>query len=170
MKLNYKNFLPILVFVAVVLGFLNIILSPSENVHHLIGKTVANQTYKSLINVGKEQSLVDAKRYTIIHFFSTWCSTCKFDQDKIRSISLGNTRLIGVLWQDNPINMAKWILEYPNIYQDIIYDPEEKIALNMGLAGIPATVLLDNNGKVLFAHMGELQDEMIKNVIQPKLK
>lgn len=170
MKLHYKNFLPLLIFITVVMGFINLLLSPLDGSSHLVGKSIENQAVKSLINVDKEVNLVDDKKYTLVHFFSTWCSTCKFDHEKIKSLNLGNARLIGVLWEDNPINVAKWILDYPNIYHDIVFDPDEKVALNFGLSGIPATVLIDNNGKVLFAHTGELKDEMIANAIQPELK
>lgn len=145
-------------------------LNPFNAQNHLVGKTVENQSLKSLTVADTDENLIDEKKYTLIHFFSTWCSTCKFDHERIKSLKLGNTRLIGVLWQDNPLNVAKWVLDYPSVYHNIVFDPDEKVALNLGLSGIPATVLLDNTGKILFTHIGELKEEMIRDVIQPKLK
>lgn len=93
----------------------------------------------------------------LVNFWASWCGPCRQEMphlnrlyDKYRASGF---TLLGVNIDDDPKNgaatAAKWGLKFP-----VLLDADKHVSKLYDLGSMPATVLIDRDGKVRFLHRG----------------
>ena len=109
------------------------------------------------------------KKYTLINFFASWCTPCKVEHNLFFEIKndYPNVFLLGITHKDKPTDSQKYLNEEGNPYSFVGLDQDGKIALEFGVFGLPETFIINNDGKIIFKHMGPLTKKIIDNEISP---
>lgn len=138
-----------------------------------IKQTRKNFRLKSLTEPGREltQDIFKGK-VTILTVWASWCAACRVEQDKLLNLS---KQLVGVSWVGLNINDSlddaqRMLQIYGNPYQEIIYDPEGRLAIDLGIRGTPALLVLDKNGGIYYRHYGSLNTIIWQEEILPLIK
>ena len=89
----------------------------------------------------------------MVHFWATWCVICKLEQGTIAAIARDH-RVITVAMQsgvkyDVKRHLSKNGLEFP-----VLNDQDGRRAASWGVNGVPASFIVDGNGRIRFAEMG----------------
>ena len=121
-------------------------------------------------NIIKTQDIKSKK--VLINFFASWCLPCKVEHPLFFEISeeYPNLFILGFNHKDKKNEAIKYLSEDGNPYDFVGIDNDGMIALEFGVFGLPETFLINEEGKIIYKHMGPITKEIIKNEIEPLLQ
>lgn len=107
--------------------------------------------------------LLDGKSYTLpfkpthpvlVHFWATWCPICRAEQGSIDSIARDNPNMISIAMQSgNDAEVQKYMREQSTSFP-VINDADNQISAKWGVQGVPASFIVDTEGKIRFVEIG----------------
>ncbi|TVT50046.1 MAG: TlpA family protein disulfide reductase [Sedimenticola thiotaurini] len=93
----------------------------------------------------------------VINFWSTWCAPCRKEMPSLerawQQLKSENIRVLGVAIQDDPEMIARFLKEY-QISFPILMDSDGQVAQSWPFSGIPATFVLDGEGRIVYRALG----------------
>ena len=126
---------------------------PAITIKTMEGKTVRTDT---LSNNGKP---------FIIDFFATWCKPCNRELDAISEVyeewqDETGVKIFAVsVDQAQNINKVKPLVDNHGWTYDVLLDTNSEFQKALGIQMIPATFVLDGNGKIVYRHVGYNEGE-----------
>ena len=162
-----KNFLKIIISVVAIfiIGTFYVSLKKTEiyDTKNLVGTNLDNFELNSLNkNLKINQELVKNSQYTLINFWASWCAPCRAEHKYLMNLKRNakNLKLIGINFKDEKKNANKFLSEFGDPYHYSAADSEGKVSINFGVYGIPESILVNNDLKIIKKFIGPLnQDE-----------
>ena len=121
-------------------------------------------------------SEIHKKGPTLVNFWALWCKPCRSEMRHLEAIyekyKDNGFTILGIN-QDSPRSVAKVkaFVSSHNINFPIVTDPNQEIFQQFNGQSIPLNVLYNQNGEVVYTHVGYLPgdeiklEEEIKNVL-----
>jgi len=165
--------LPLIILIMICVLLLIFILSeknPSKPPSALINKSAPWFIVKNLYNDTEFLNNNDLKnKFVLINFFASWCNPCKLEHPLFFLIKnkYPDLFLLGINFKDK--NGKNYLLKEGNPYSFVGADKDGKIGLDFGVFGLPETFLINNEGKIIYKHIGPLTAEIINEDIKPFL-
>ena len=78
--------------------------------------------------------------------------------------------IIGIDYKDNKLDALKFFEEEGNPYHFVGLDNNGNIGYEFGVFGLPETFLTNNEGKIIYKHLGPLSKKVVQNEILPLLQ
>jgi cytochrome c biogenesis protein CcmG/thiol:disulfide interchange protein DsbE len=78
---------------------------------------------------------------------------------KIQSV-----KLIGLNYRDNLNNAKDFINEFGNPYSQIIIDNEGTLSVEFGAYGVPETLIIDKDKKIIKKFIGPINKEIVEEI------
>lgn len=96
-------------------------------------------------------------RPTVVNFFAAWCAPCKRELPALREAAAANpdVRFLGVDHQDSRQDAIE-LLDRSGITYPAGYDPKGNVAATYAVRGLPATVFIGTDGRIVALRQGEL--------------
>ena len=162
-----KNLLKIIISVLAIfiIGTFYVSLKKTEiyDTKNLVGTNLDNFELNSLNkNLKINQELVKKSQYTLINFWASWCAPCRAEHKYLINLKRNakNLKLIGINFKDEKKNANKFLSEFGDPYHYSAADSEGKVSINFGVYGIPESILVNNDLKIIKKFIGPLnQDE-----------
>jgi|TARA_B100001029_G_scaffold94200_1_gene77320 cytochrome c biogenesis protein CcmG/thiol:disulfide interchange protein DsbE len=162
-----KNLLKIIISVVAIfiIGTFYVSLKKTEiyDTKNLVGTNLDNFELNSLNKKLKiNQDLVKKSQYTLINFWASWCAPCRAEHKYLINLKRNakNLKLIGINFKDEKKNANKFLSEFGDPYHYSAADSEGKVSINFGVYGIPESILVNNDLKIIKKFIGPLnQDE-----------
>jgi thiol-disulfide isomerase/thioredoxin len=131
------------------------------------GKVIALSDRKSagpvkgeLLNGGAYQLADDKGKVVVLNFWATWCAPCVTETPQLDALYRqrhdSGVNFVGLDVKDSR-DAAKSFVEDKKITYPMVYDELAKTALQLGnipIAGLPATVIIDKQGRVAGVYVG----------------
>ena len=128
------------------------------NTQDLVGKKISeveinlfqsNETFNTKVLTNNE--------FTILNFWASWCGPCRKEHPNLVRLSkIKNLKLIGVNFKDEKDNARNFLRENGNPFDILAEDKNGKNSVNFGVYGIPETILIDSELKILKKYIGPL--------------
>lgn len=115
---------------------------PEFSVKTLDGQSVSLNQYRGKI--------------VILDLFATWCPPCRMEIPSFVALQeeyADRVAVVGLSYDQAPVQKVKAFVEEMKINYDIYWGSEE-IAKYVGLRGIPHTLVLDAEGKIIRSYVG----------------
>ena len=101
-----------------------------------------------------------AGQVVVLNFWATWCAPCRAEMPSLQALddALGDEGLAVVpiaFGRHNPEAMARFWEEAGIETLPLHRDPETDLAQAMGVPGLPTTIVLDREGRVVARLKGE---------------
>ena len=164
-KINY-------IIISILFSFLFIILYSSldneriYNTKDLIGKKISQVE----INLFQSNETINTKEFinnefTILNFWASWCAPCRKEHPNLVRLSkIKNIKLVGVNFKDNVENAKSFLKENGNPFDILAEDKNGKNSVNFGVYGIPETILINSELKILKKYIGPLNIKEVNEI------
>ncbi|MCB0366658.1 MAG: TlpA family protein disulfide reductase [Bdellovibrionaceae bacterium] len=120
-----------------------------------------------MASLGTRISLKELQgRLTLINFWASWCEACAQEAPILENLwkKYGNGQRIYLLgistfdkWSDLSASPKLATKSFP-----ILFDDKGRIALKYGVTVLPATILLNSQGRILATFQGILNEERLR--------
>ena len=164
-KINY-------IIISILFSILFIILYSSldnervYNTKDLIGKKISQVE----INLFQSNETINTKEFinnefTILNFWASWCAPCRKEHPNLVRLSkIKNIKLVGVNFKDNVENAKSFLKENGNPFDILAEDKNGKNSVNFGVYGIPETILINSELKILKKYIGPLNIKEVNEI------
>lgn len=170
---NIKYYIPLFFFLLLVIFLW---LSLGKKVHAipspLIGKPIPAFKATKLPDPNKSiTNNIFKGHISLLNVFATWCMSCRAEHPILIDIhNLRWVKIVGLNYRDKRQQAINWLKNYGNPYDDVIYDPQGRLAFNLGVYGTPETFIIDQKGIIRGKYVGVITPLVWKNDILPKIK
>jgi len=93
------------------------------------------------------------KEPLVVHFWATWCPTCKLEASNIEAISK-KYNVISVAVTSGSNKKIQLFMKKHNLSYTVINDNDGSLAKRFGIGAYPTTLIYDRNGKLKFSEVG----------------
>jgi len=164
-KINY-------IIISILFSFIFIILYSSldneriYNTKDLIGKKISQveiNLFQSNETINTEEFINN--EFTILNFWASWCAPCRKEHPNLVRLSkIKNIKLVGVNIKDNVESAKSFLKENGNPFDILAEDKNGKNSVNFGVYGIPETILIDSELKILKKYIGPLNIKDVNEI------
>ena len=169
MKKKIFFIVPLALFLIMV-GFLivGLQLDPRRVPSPLIGKQIPQF---NLLELGANQTFITNRDLPstpyLLNVWASWCGACLEEHELLQQISdSGPVKIVGLNYKDDYSEATRWLLRYGDPYIQKIFDPDARLGLNLGVYGVPETFLIDENGTIVYKHIGPLTFKIYSHLLQ----
>ena len=98
------------------------------------------------------------EKFVILNIWASWCIPCQNEVSELKILSeTKEYSVIGILVEDSKENGKEFIIKNEISYQNILDSTvAESILIQFIWSGIPTTLVLDNNFKIISTINGEI--------------
>jgi len=133
-----------------------IIMTIFANVMSLYKSSDLNKMPFNLVNI----TLLDGENYKIandkailVHFWATWCPTCKIEASNIDTISK-NYQVITIAVKSGSNAEIANFLQENNLHFKVLNDKSGLVSQEFNIAAYPTTFIYDKNRELVFSEVG----------------
>lgn len=163
-----KLFLPLFLFALLALTlFRGLSLDPTEMPSALIDRPLPSFRLPAL---GGDTMLTQADvtgEVALLNVWATWCVSCRVEHPYLQLLAAQGIPIYGLNYKDNDADALRWLDELGDPYRRTIADREGTLGLDLGVYGAPETYILDAAGVVRFRHVGVIDEDAWRTVLQP---
>jgi len=108
---------------------------------------------------------------SLLNVWATWCQACSQEQEMLMKISQDyHIPIYGIDYKDNADAAKKWLQDYGNPYISIGSDPSGDTAIDLGVYGTPETFIISPHGKIIYRHVGVIDQHTWDHVLYPLIQ
>ena len=162
-------FIPLAVFM-VLLGFFfrGLSLNPNDMPSALLNKSVPKFSLPRLENPQETRTEnILLGKVSLLNVWATWCVTCREEHAFLNQLKSQGMHIVGLDYKDNNADALRWIAELGNPYDEIVVDEDGKVGLDLGVFGAPETYVVDKKGIIRYKYIGDLNQKVWDETIQP---
>ena len=158
-----KKIIPLIVFLVIgIFLFLSLNSNPNKLPSPLIGKMFpvlegADFYTNQKVNLND----LMANQLTLVNVWASWCVTCRKEHQMIMDIAQNNNlKIIGINYKDTKDDAEEYLKVMGNPFDEVIFDPQGKIGMDLGVYATPETFLISKEGIIIYKHIGEITNEV----------
>jgi cytochrome c biogenesis protein CcmG/thiol:disulfide interchange protein DsbE len=105
----------------------------------------------------------------VLNFFASYCVPCRAEHPILTALARQGVTVIGVNYKDKPEEMRKMLAQLGDPFTAIGEDPAGQTGLDYGLTGIPESIVVGADGRILALHRSALDAATVSEKIMPAL-
>ncbi len=108
---------------------------------------------------------------TIVNVFASWCVPCRQEHPFLMLLSSDpRVKVVGINYKDDSNDATAFLQNEGNPYVAVGTDRSGRQSIDWGVYGVPETFVLDKAGRIVFKHVGPLDEKAIANELQPLIE
>ena len=163
--------LPVALFVALIGAFvLGLRHDPSHITSVLIDKPLPEFALPAVRN---NQGLASADfkgRPMLLNVFASWCVSCREEHGLLLALKQKGVVIQGLDWKDEAADGARDLAENGDPYVRAGNDASGRTGIDLGVAGVPETFVVDGRGRVRYKFVGPIDAEDWEHTLKPMLE
>lgn len=96
---------------------------------------------------------IDKQTPLVVHFWATWCPTCKLEASNIESISKSYP-LVSIAVNSGSNEKIERFMKEHELNYTVVNDTQGELAKKFGVEAYPTTLIYDGDGKLRFSEVG----------------
>lgn len=126
-------------------------LQPGDTVPHYASASLRGDTVR----------LGGAEAVTVLNVWATWCTSCREEMSDLealsREFSPRGVRVVGVSVDGGDGTRVRRFVEGEKLTFTVAHDPAQRIQQLYQVVGVPQTLVVNREGKLLFSYVGNLR-------------
>ena len=110
-----------------------------------------------------------AGRVHIINMFASWCIPCRAEHAQLLALKARGVEMLGVAYKDKPEDTQAFLATLGDPFESVALDPDGRFGLDLGIAGVPETFVIDAQGRIRAVVRGPITEEILNRDILPAL-
>jgi cytochrome c biogenesis protein CcmG, thiol:disulfide interchange protein DsbE len=106
----------------------------------------------------------------LINIWATWCPTCLAEHAYLNTLAKQGVVIYGVDYNDDADKARNLLLQYGNPYQQVVFDVDGSLSIDLGVYGAPETFVIDAKGTILYRHIGEVRPDVWQQKLLPVMQ
>ena len=103
----------------------------------------------------------------LLNVWATWCPSCRLEHPYLLTLANEGINIYGLDYRDDKELAKKWIKDLGNPYKLNFFDPDGQLVLDLGVYGAPETYVVNAEGKIVYRHVGVVNDKVWRELLQP---
>tara|TARA_R100001015_G_C4619396_1_gene176111 strand:- start:410 stop:937 length:528 start_codon:yes stop_codon:yes gene_type:complete len=100
-----------------------------------------------------------------VNLWATWCLPCKAEHPLLMDMAEQGVTIVGVLYKDKAEAGQLELEAKGNPYVAVLLDPDGLAGLDLGVAGVPETFLVDAQGQIIFEHRRDMRRDDLPKIM-----
>ncbi len=105
----------------------------------------------------------------LLNVFASWCVSCRLEHALLLQMKDQGVTINGLDWKDDAADGARYLAGNGDPYIKAGNDKSGRTGIDLGVAGVPETFIVDGKGKVRYKFIGPLDASDYENTIKPLL-
>ncbi len=105
----------------------------------------------------------------LINIFASWCAPCIAELPELEILN-DHLPVYGLATSDKVKNLKPWLAKHGNPYKEIGLDKGLSLMWDLGISGVPTTLMLDASQRIVYVHEGAISKADIETQFLPRLK
>lgn len=168
-----RYILPLLIFV-VISGILwkGLRQDPHQLPSTRINKPMVEFHYPTLANSSQFISnQVFIGQVSLLNVWATWCISCQAEHAVLMAIADSKkVAVYGLNYKDTRNAAQLWLKKWGNPYQEVIFDEEGRLGIDLGVYGTPETFVVDAKGVIRYKHIGPISPTIWREELEPMVR
>ena len=137
-----------------------------------MGLTIPEFQLPNLLVTNKTFSQKDLLgRVTLLNVWATWCYACGVELPMLMKIKNEyGVPIYSIDYKDNPQDAKKWLQQNGNPYLITGSDVKGDVVIDLGVYGTPETFVISPEGKIIYRHIGVLDQRSWDTILHPLVK
>ena len=111
------------------------------------------------------KNLFEEEELMVINIWASWCLPCREEHQHIKSLSrIDNLKLVGLNYKDKTKNAQKFLEDLGNPFDTILSDVDGTKSIFLGAYGVPETLILDSELKILKKYIGPINFKIVGEI------
>jgi len=107
----------------------------------------------------------------LLNVFASWCGPCRVEHPVLMRLRAEGVAIHGLDWKErSPGAGARWLSDNGDPYIRAGDDPTGRAGIEIGVAGVPETFVIDKRGRVRYRHVGALTPDVWEAKIGPLME
>ena len=117
-------------------------------------------------NYINSEKVFEENSYYIVNIWASWCAPCRIEHPVLIQLSKEkNLKLVGVNFKDKKKQADKFLNDFGDPYDFLTKDEQGKYSVNLGVYGIPESILINKDLTILKKFVGPLSAEDFNSII-----
>ena len=167
--MSLRSLIPLFTFLALVIALaIGLTRDPRILPSELIEKPFPDFTLDNLDDTTKLDTNIFKGRVSLVNIFGSWCASCTVEHPLLMQVSQHpDIQMVGIDWRDERPKAKRWLTQYGNPYDTIIFDPDSRLIVNLGVVGAPETFIVDQSGAIRYKHVGVITSKDWNKNLRP---
>jgi cytochrome c biogenesis protein CcmG/thiol:disulfide interchange protein DsbE len=105
----------------------------------------------------------------LLNVFASWCVSCREEHGLLLQMKREGVRINGLDWKDDAAAGAQYLVQDGDPYILAGNDKSGRAGIDLGVAAVPETFVIDTAGKVRYKFIGPMAEEDWNKTIKPLL-
>lgn len=134
------------------------------------GSTPLPETQLVDLRTGKAADWDTDGKPLVVNLWASWCAPCKAEMPAIQRVSekLGDQVAIVGVTDQKDLDAARKAAENAGVSYPLRVDEAQELQTDLGVVGLPATVFVDADGKIVGRHQGVLTEAKLLKEIEDR--
>jgi len=166
---RFLAFTPLILFAALlaVLAYYNFHKKAQYEPRAMVGKAIPAVSLAD-VQDGSESDLKSLvagyKGPVLVNIFASWCVPCVSENPQLMALKARGVPIIGIAWKDAPQNTLNFLAQHDDPYVKTLSDPDGRMALALGISGVPETYIVTSGGVIADKITGPIVPDTLEAV------
>jgi cytochrome c biogenesis protein CcmG/thiol:disulfide interchange protein DsbE len=103
----------------------------------------------------------------LLNVFASWCVSCKIEHPVLLELKARGVPIDGLDWKDEAAAARKYLNQEGDPYRMAGNDESGRAGIDLGVAGVPETFVVDAHGRVRYKIIGPISPDDWTETIKP---
>lgn len=143
--------------------------TPDQVTSSMVGETLPSFSLPSLQSSSTKFTNTELKgRVSLLTIWASWCEACAIEQPMLLKIANQyHVPIYSINYRDNREAALAWLDKNGNPFVKTGFDQSGEVAIDLGVYGTPETFVISPSGKIIYRHVGVINQKTWENVIYP---
>lgn len=103
----------------------------------------------------------------LLNAFASWCVACRTEHPVLLALKARGVPIDGLDWKDTPAAGSAYLDRDGDPYARVGSDPTGRAGIDLGVAAVPETFVVDGAGVVRYKHVGPISPDDWTHTLEP---
>lgn len=119
---------------------------------------------------GLSTALLERPGVKLVNIWASWCGPCRAEHPELMELSERGATVYGLNYKDERSNALGFLEDLGDPYAAVGADRKGRAGIEWGVYGVPETFIVDGEGRIVFKHVGPIQNDDLETKILPALR